>query len=71
LPGATAQFFVGINGAQVGPFDLTTLATKIRAGEISRQTLVWKAGMAGWVAADSVVELQQLFANVPPPLPPT
>ena len=71
LPGAAAQFFVGVNGAQVGPFDTSTLAAKIRAGEISRQTLVWKAGMASWVAADSVPDLQPLFASVPPPLPPS
>jgi membrane protease subunit (stomatin/prohibitin family) len=70
LPSA-AQFFVGVNGAQAGPFDMTALAAKIRAGEITRQTLIWKAGMAGWVAADSVGELQSLFASVPPPLPTT
>jgi membrane protease subunit (stomatin/prohibitin family) len=71
LPGVTAQFFVGVNGAQAGPFDMTTLAAKIRAGEITRQTLVWKAGMSGWAAADSVAELQSLFVSVPPPLPTT
>ena len=69
LPGATGQFYVGVNGAQVGPFDMETLAAKIRAGEITRKTLVWKAGMAGWTAAEVVAELQSLFANVPPPLP--
>jgi membrane protease subunit (stomatin/prohibitin family) len=70
LPTA-ATFFIGANGAQAGPFDMTTLAAKIRAGEITRQTLVWKAGMAGWVAAESVAELQSLFVSVPPPLPTT
>jgi membrane protease subunit (stomatin/prohibitin family) len=71
LPGAAAQFYVGLNGAQAGPFDITTLAAKVRAGEITRQSLVWKAGMAGWVAAESVGELQSLFPSVPPPLPAT
>jgi membrane protease subunit (stomatin/prohibitin family) len=71
LPGGSAQFYVGVNGAQVGPFDVGTLATKIRAGEVSRQTLVWKAGMPGWTAAEGVAELQSLFAHVPPPLPPS
>ena len=31
--------------------------------------VVWRNGMAGWSQADSVNELQSLFANVPPPLP--
>ena len=30
---------------------------------------VWKPGMAAWVAADTVTELQGLLASVPPPLP--
>ena len=63
LPGAV-QFFAAINGAQAGPFDMAGLA-----GKINRGTLVWRQGMAGWVAAETVPELQSLFANVPPPLP--
>ncbi|HVK14273.1 MAG TPA: SPFH domain-containing protein, partial [Gemmataceae bacterium] len=69
LPSAGVQFFIGVNGAQAGPFDLTTLAAKVRAGEVTRQTLVWRAGMAAWAAAEGVAELQPLFAAVPPPLP--
>jgi hypothetical protein len=69
LPGAGAQFFAALAGAQAGPFDLTVLAAKIRSGELTRQTLVWRNGMSGWAAAESVSELQSLFAQVPPPLP--
>jgi membrane protease subunit (stomatin/prohibitin family) len=68
LPTAV-QFFAAINGAQAGPFDLNALAEKVRAGQVSRQTLVWKHGMASWSAADSVADLQSLFAMMPPPLP--
>jgi membrane protease subunit (stomatin/prohibitin family) len=63
------QFFAAINGAQAGPFDVNTLALKARSGEITRTTLVWKAGMANWAAAESIPELQSLFATLPPPLP--
>jgi membrane protease subunit (stomatin/prohibitin family) len=69
LPGTGAHFYIGINGAQSGPFDAATLTAKIRAGEVTRQTLVWRNGMAAWAAAESVPELQLLFASVPPPLP--
>ena len=71
LPGGSVQYFVGLNGTQTGPFDLNVLAAKLRSGELSRSTLVWRAGMAGWIAAESVADLQSLFAAVPPPLPPS
>ncbi len=66
---AQVQFFAAINGAQAGPFDAAAFADKVRKGEISRSSLVWRAGMANWVAADTIPELQSLFAAVPPPLP--
>jgi hypothetical protein len=69
LPSAGAQFYVGINGTQAGPFDMSVLAAKVRSGEITRQTLVWKPGMGNWLAAEGVPELQPLFAHMPPPLP--
>lgn len=69
LPTAVA-FHAAINGAQAGPFDMTALAAHVNAGTIKRATLVWKTGMAGWAAAETVPELAGLFAAVPPPLPP-
>jgi membrane protease subunit (stomatin/prohibitin family) len=71
LPAVGPQYYVGINGAQAGPFDMGTLAAKVRSGEINRQSLVWKPGMGAWLAAEGVPELQSLFASVPPPLPPS
>jgi membrane protease subunit (stomatin/prohibitin family) len=69
LPG-TAPFYVAINNQQQGPFDPNALAGKVRDGAVSRNTLVWRQGMATWAAAESVPELAGLFASVPPPLPP-
>jgi membrane protease subunit (stomatin/prohibitin family) len=68
LPSMVA-FHAAIGGASAGPFDMAALAAHVRDGKITRSTLVWKTGMANWVAADTVPELQGLFANVPPPLP--
>jgi hypothetical protein len=69
LPGAV-QFYAAVDGKQAGPFDLAALQAHISEGKISRETLVWKQGMANWAAASTVGELQNLFAAVPPPLPP-
>lgn len=68
LPMAAA-FFMAVNNQQVGPFDADALSAKVRAGELTRTTLVWKHGMTSWVAADTVPELQVVLAAVPPPLP--
>lgn len=68
LPSAAA-YFAAIGGAQAGPFDMATLSGKVRDGALTRSTLVWKQGMASWVTAETVPELQPLFAAVPPPLP--
>jgi membrane protease subunit (stomatin/prohibitin family) len=68
---ANVSFHVALknNTVQAGPFPLTTIAEKIAAGEVTKQSLVWKPGMAGWAAADTVAEFQPLFAAAPPPLP--
>jgi hypothetical protein len=67
---ATAAWYVGIGGVQAGPFDLMGLTAKVRDGSLTRTTLVWKQGMSGWAAAESVAELHHLFPPGPPPLPP-
>ena len=69
LPNAVA-WFAGIGGKQEGPFDDTAMGGKITASAVTRDTLVWKQGMAGWVKAAEVPELARLFSAVPPPFPP-
>src|SRR5438552_3007549 len=68
-PAIPATFFVALNGAQTGPFDMNTLAAKARDGSVTRETLVWRQGMAEWMAAGTVPALQSLFAGSPPPIP--
>ncbi len=63
------SFYAVVGGKQSGPFDMGALQSHITAGEIDRNTLVWKQGMAAWTAAGQVQELGSLFAAMPPPLP--
>lgn len=65
-----AAFYVAVNGAQTGPFPMDQLQSQVAGGQLTRDSMVWKAGMAAWTAAGQVPELQSLFAAVPPPLPP-
>ena len=68
LPTAVT-FFAAINNQQAGPFDLTQLQQMVGGGQITQTTLVWRPGMPQWTAAGQVGELNNLFAQVPPPLP--
>jgi hypothetical protein len=69
LPTAV-QWYAGIDNQQAGPFTPEQLQQMIAEGQIDRETLVWKQGMAGWEKAGQVADLQGLFQAVPPPLPP-
>jgi membrane protease subunit (stomatin/prohibitin family) len=64
------QWYIGVNGQQLGPFDQAGLAAQARSGALTRESLVWAEGMAGWTAAGQVPEIGGAFAAVPPPLPP-
>jgi membrane protease subunit (stomatin/prohibitin family) len=63
------QWFVGVNGQQQGPLDQNALMSMISSGQLTRDSLVWQQGMAGWTKAGEVGALSSLFGNVPPPLP--
>ena len=68
IPAAVA-FHVAVGQNQTGPFDLSALQGQVASGQLTRASLVWKAGMAQWTKAGEVPELQPLFAAVPPPVP--
>lgn len=64
------KYHVAIDGKQAGPYDMNTLSQLAQSGRVTRDTLVWTQGMAGWTKAGDVSELVSLFGEVPPPLPP-
>lgn len=63
-------FHLVINGGQAGPYDMNTLSAMAANGQLTRETLVWRQGMANWIAAGQVPELASVFASTPPPVPP-
>lgn len=69
-PIPTIAYHVAVNGQAAGPYDISTLAQMVTAGQLTADSLVWKNGMAQWAKAGSVDELKNLFANVIPPIPP-
>ena len=45
------------------------LSQMVSAGTLTKDSLVWKQGMADWVKAETVQELQPLFGAAVPPVP--
>jgi membrane protease subunit (stomatin/prohibitin family) len=58
------------NGQTKGPFSKAALGRMAVEGALTRGTLVWTPGQDGWMAAEEVTELAQLFTVLPPPPPP-
>ena len=68
-PVPALAWHVAENGEPAGPFAPAQLAQAIAAGRVSHETLVWCAGMEGWMAAGDVEVLGSYFAPQPPPIP--
>ena len=64
------QYTLNINGQNYGPCNMQQLQQMVQSGQLTRQTYVWKQGMANWEMAGNVPELANLFGAVPPPMPP-
>lgn len=57
-------------GKAKGPYSKARLAEMASDGTMSRETFVWTQGQDGWMKAEDVTELAQLFTVMPPPPPP-
>ena len=57
------------NGQTFGPFSKARLGRMVTEGELTRESLVWTQGQDGWMTAEDVRELAQLFTVMPPPPP--
>jgi membrane protease subunit (stomatin/prohibitin family) len=60
---------VAENGETKGPFSKAALGRMASAGELTRDSYVWTPGQDGWMKAEDVTELAQLFTVLPPPPP--
>ncbi len=56
-------------GQTKGPYSKADLGKMAAAGDLTRDTYVWTAGQDGWLKAEDVMELAQLFTILPPPPP--
>lgn len=68
-PIPTVLYYLAINGAQQGPYNIEQIKALISANKITADTLAWKEGMSNWSALSSIPEIQPLFRQMPPPIP--
>ncbi len=54
---AEAEWFVAIDDQQVGPWTLEQVGESWKRGELSADSLVWRAGMEDWASLSSIPEL--------------
>ncbi|MEO1140629.1 MAG: SPFH domain-containing protein [Pseudomonadota bacterium] len=59
------------DGQTHGPYSKAALGRMAAEGKLSRDSHVWTAGQDGWMKAEDVQELAQLFTILPPPPPGT
>jgi uncharacterized protein (TIGR00266 family) len=68
---AQRQWFMAIDGHQVGPVAEEELASKIGSGAVDPATLVFTAGMSGWKPAREVPDLAgHVGGRITHPVPP-
>lgn len=61
-------FFIAVNGKQTGPYNTDKLLKMARKGTLTRESLVWKEGMADWKKAVDVEDLSSVISTIPPEL---
>ena len=69
-PPAEKVWHIARNGETSGPYSKAAMGRMAAAGDLTRDTHVWTAGQDGWIKAEDVRELAQLFTVLPPPPPP-
>ncbi len=68
-PTYQVQYFVLINNQQNGPYPIDSIRLMVNQNQISRETLVWKEGMAQWGKITEQDDLKSIFLSIPPPPP--
>lgn len=69
-PVPSSGYYVAVDGQPMGPFDKSDLRNQVADRKLTRDSLVWKQGMAEWTAAGKVDEISAIF-EIPgiPPIP--
>ncbi len=59
-------YYVAVNNQPMGPYEIDALRELVANGQLTKDSLVWKEGMANWLKACEDNEIMKLF---PPAIP--
>jgi len=68
-PPVEQVWHIAENGKTKGPYSRAAMGRMASDGSLTRQSHVWTAGQDGWLRAEDVQVLAQLFTVLPPPPP--
>ena len=68
-PPVEQVWHIAENGKTKGPYSRAAMGRMAADGSLGRETHVWTAGQDGWLRAEDVQVLAQLFTVLPPPPP--
>jgi hypothetical protein len=63
---AAPIWYALVNGEQIGPVDLADLQRRVRKGDVSTKTFVWRDGMGDWKRVSDVPELAAVVVPLTP-----
>ncbi len=69
IPLSDEEWFVGINGDPSGPFTREQVASKMRIGTITPDSLAWREGLSDWRPVGEIIELSELRKSLALSLP--
>lgn len=64
------HYLIVIDNKQSGPYSIQELQGLFLQGQFNAKSYVWKQGMPNWSPAEQLLDLQSIFRNGPPPIPP-
>ena len=60
------EYYVAVGGKPPGPHSMDTLKKMATSGEIKKEMLFWKEGMAEWKKGKDIDGIKALFVEMPP-----
>lgn len=64
------QYHVAMNGQTYGPYPHEQVLNMLQATQIDSTTMIWRDGLASWIAVSQCPELITVFSSTMPPPPP-
>ena len=57
------SYHLSVAGTNYGPYTTSQLQQYVQTGQVTRDSLLWREGMAAWLGAGQIAELAHLFPD--------